>query len=122
MGTGARRASGLRLGHEGRLAGLLRRARLEPVSFIRFATDQTRPTTLALLAECIEEVGGVPAVLLTDRMGCLRASTVANVVVPTRSMCSSALGMRADQISVKRRIPSRRASSSTWPGMRKPTW
>jgi hypothetical protein len=50
--------------------------------FIRFATDQTRPTTLSLLAECFEELGGVPAVLLTDRMGCLRASTVANVVVP----------------------------------------
>lgn len=50
--------------------------------FIRFATDQTRPTTLALLAECFEELGGVPAVLLTDRMGCLRAGTVANVVVP----------------------------------------
>ena len=32
--------------------------------FIRFATDQTRPTTLALLAECFEELGGVPAVLL----------------------------------------------------------
>jgi transposase len=50
--------------------------------FIRFATDQTRPTTLSLLAECFEELEGVPAVLLTDRMGCLRASTVANVVVP----------------------------------------
>jgi hypothetical protein len=50
--------------------------------FIRFATDETRPTTLGLLAECLEELGGVPNVLLTDRMGCLRASTVANVVVP----------------------------------------
>ena len=50
--------------------------------FIRFATDQTRPTTLALLAECFEELDGVPAVLLTDRMGCLKAGTVANVVVP----------------------------------------
>jgi transposase len=50
--------------------------------FIRFATDQKRQTTLALLAECFEELGGVPAVVLTDRMGCLRAGTVANVVVP----------------------------------------
>jgi hypothetical protein len=50
--------------------------------FIRFATDQTQLTTLALLAECFEELGGVPGILLTDRMGCLRASTVANVVVP----------------------------------------
>src|SRR4030095_4459903 len=44
--------------------------------------DQTRLTTLSLLAECFEELGGVPDVLLTDRMGCLRASPVANVVVP----------------------------------------
>ena len=50
--------------------------------FIRFAADQTRRTTLALLAECFEELDGVPAVLLTDRMGCLKAGTVANVVVP----------------------------------------
>lgn len=29
-----------------------------------------------------KEIGGVPAVLLTDRMGCLRAATVAGLVVP----------------------------------------
>ncbi len=50
--------------------------------FVRFGADQTRQTTLALLAECFEELGGVPAVVLTDRMGCLKAGTVANVVVP----------------------------------------
>jgi Mu transposase, C-terminal domain/Integrase core domain len=50
--------------------------------FVRFAPDETRPTTLALLAECFEELGGVPAVVLTDRMGCLKAGVVANVVVP----------------------------------------
>lgn len=50
--------------------------------FVRFALDQTRATTLALLAACFEDVGGVPAVVLTDRMGCLRAGVVANVVVP----------------------------------------
>src|SRR6185295_10975680 len=50
--------------------------------FVRFATDQTRATTLELLAECFEEVDGVPGVVLTDRMGWLRAGTVANVVVP----------------------------------------
>ena len=48
----------------------------------RFGADQTRETTLALLAECFEELGGVPAVVLTDRMGCLKAGVVANVVVP----------------------------------------
>jgi hypothetical protein len=39
--------------------------------FIRFATDQKRQTTLALLAECFEELGGVPAVVLTDSDGLL---------------------------------------------------
>jgi len=52
------------------------------VRFVRFGADQTRSTTLALLAECFEELGGVPEVVLTDRMGCLKAGVVANVVVP----------------------------------------
>lgn len=50
--------------------------------FVRFATNMKRETTLRLLAECIEELGAVPHVVLSDRMGCLRAQTVANVVVP----------------------------------------
>jgi len=50
--------------------------------FVRFGADQTRTTTLELLAECFEELGGVPAVILTDRMACLKAGIVANVVVP----------------------------------------
>lgn len=50
--------------------------------FVRFAADMRRDTTLQLLAECIEELGAVPHVVLSDRMGCLRAQTVANVVVP----------------------------------------
>ncbi|MBJ7609450.1 MAG: IS21 family transposase [Candidatus Dormibacteraeota bacterium] len=50
--------------------------------FVRFASNQRRETTLRLLAECFEEMGGVPAVVLADRMGCLKAGTVANVVVP----------------------------------------
>ena len=41
--------------------------------FVRVATDQRRATTLALLAECFEAMGAVPAVVLTDRMACLRA-------------------------------------------------
>jgi transposase len=52
------------------------------VRFVRFAKDQTRQTTLALLAECFAELGGVPAVVLSDRMACLKAGVVANVVVP----------------------------------------
>jgi hypothetical protein len=52
------------------------------VRFVRFGADQTRETTLRLLAECFEELGGVPAIVMTDRMGCLKAGVVANVVVP----------------------------------------
>ena len=50
--------------------------------FVRFAADERRETTLRMLAECFEELGGVPAVVLADRMGCIKAGTVANVVVP----------------------------------------
>ena len=52
------------------------------VRFVRFARDQRRETTLRLLAECLEALGGVPRVVLADRMACLRAGIVANVVVP----------------------------------------
>jgi len=51
--------------------------------FVRFAADERAETTLAMLAECFEELGGVPKVVLADRMGCLKAGVVANVVVPT---------------------------------------
>jgi hypothetical protein len=50
--------------------------------FVRFANNETRETTLALLAECFEELGAVPAVVLSDRMACLRNGIVANLVVP----------------------------------------
>jgi transposase len=51
--------------------------------FVRFATHERAGTTLGLLAECCAALGGVPKVVLADRMGCLKAGVVANVVVPT---------------------------------------
>jgi hypothetical protein len=51
--------------------------------FVRFAADEKATTTLAVLAECFEALGGVPKVVLADRMGCLKGGTVADVVVPT---------------------------------------
>jgi hypothetical protein len=51
--------------------------------FVRFAADEKAATTMALLAECFETLGGVPKTVLADRMGCLKAGVVANVVVPT---------------------------------------
>lgn len=51
--------------------------------FVRVARDQKADTTMRLLAECFEEMGGSPKVVLTDRMGCLKGGVVANVMIPT---------------------------------------
>jgi hypothetical protein len=51
--------------------------------FVRFAADEGAETTLRLLAECFEVLGGVPGKVLADRMACLKGGVVANVVVPT---------------------------------------
>jgi transposase len=51
--------------------------------FVRFARDETAATTFSLLAECFEMLGGVPAKVLADRMGCLKGGIVAGVVIPT---------------------------------------
>jgi hypothetical protein len=51
--------------------------------FVRFADNEHADTTLALLAECFETLGGVPGVVLADRMGCLKGGVVANKVIPT---------------------------------------
>ncbi len=53
------------------------------VRFVRFAADEKAATTMGMLAECFAELGGVPRVVLADRMGCLKGGVVANVVVPT---------------------------------------
>ena len=51
--------------------------------FVRFAADEQQATTLGMLAECFEVLGGVPRVVLADRMACLKGGVVANVVVPS---------------------------------------
>jgi transposase len=51
--------------------------------FVRFAADQKATTTLAMIAEALAAIGGAPAKVLADRMGCLKAGVVADVVVPT---------------------------------------
>jgi hypothetical protein len=53
------------------------------VRFVRFAGNERAETTLAMLAECFETLGGVPKVVLADRMGCLKGGVVANKVIPT---------------------------------------
>jgi transposase len=51
--------------------------------FVFFADNLRADTTMAALALCMETIGGVPKTLLTDRMGCLKAGTVAGLVIPT---------------------------------------
>ncbi len=51
--------------------------------FVCFADNQRADTTMAALAACFEALGGVPATVLSDRMGCLKGATVAGLVVPT---------------------------------------
>ncbi len=53
------------------------------IRFVRVARDETAATTLAMLADCFDQLGGVPAKVLADRMGCLKGGTVAGVVIPT---------------------------------------
>ena len=68
------------------------------VRFVRFAADEKSETTLAMLAECFETLGGVPGKVLADRMGCLKGGVVANVVVPTAEYVrfASHYGFRPD--------------------------
>jgi transposase len=68
------------------------------VRFVRFADNERADTTLGLLAECFEVLGGVPRIVLADRMGCLKAGVVANVVVPTADYLRFAThyGLRPD--------------------------
>ena len=51
------------------------------IRFVRISSDQRQATTLGLLAECFETLGGVPAVVLADRIACLRGPIVADRVV-----------------------------------------
>jgi transposase len=51
--------------------------------FVRFADNERADTSLRFLAECFETLGGVPKVVLADRMGCLKGGVVANVMIPT---------------------------------------
>ncbi len=70
-------------GTEGRLHVFCAVLAWSRVRFVRFAADERADTTLRLLAECFEAIGGVPKVVLADRMGCLKGGVVANVVIPT---------------------------------------
>lgn len=66
--------------------------------FVRITRDERQPTTLSLLAECFETIGGVPAVVLADRIACLRGPIVADRVVahPNYVRFAAHYGFRPD--------------------------
>ena len=51
--------------------------------FVRFARDQKAATTMRLLAECFEELGGVPRSCWLTGWAVSKGGVVANVMVPT---------------------------------------
>lgn len=66
--------------------------------FVRFADNERADTTFQMLAACFETLGGVPQVVLADRMACLRGAIVADVVIPTAAYVrfASHYGCRPD--------------------------
>jgi transposase len=85
------------------------------VRFVRFADNERADMTLGLLTECFEFLGGVPRTVLADRMGCLRASVVANLVVPTADYVRFAThyGFRPDFCHANDRRPTASSSDSS---------
>jgi len=87
------------------------------VRFVWFGRDERAATTLALLAECFEVLGGVPGTVLADRMGCLKGNVVANVVVPTAEYVRFAGHYGSGRTSARPRTLNRKGSWRTWSAM-----
>jgi transposase len=68
------------------------------VRFVRFAGDEKATTTLRLLAECFEFLGGVPRTVLADRMGYVKAGWWRTWWSRRQTMCGSprTTGFRPD--------------------------
>ena len=79
----AGRISGDRLGRGRTRVSVLRGVGVLAVALRRVRRRSAGATTLALIAEAITAIGGVPARVLADRMACLKGGVVANVVVST---------------------------------------
>jgi hypothetical protein len=90
------------------------------VRFVRFADNERADTTLALLAECFDTLGGVPGVVLADRMGCLKGG-VATRSCPPRSTCASPRTTGSGPTSARPPTRSRRALWRTWSATPRPT-
>jgi transposase len=70
-------------GEEGKLFVFCAVLAFSRIRFVYFADNCGAEATLKALTACFEYLGGVPKTCLTDRMPCLKADTVAGLVVPT---------------------------------------
>ena len=91
------------------------------VRFVRFADNERADTTLGLLAGCFEVLGGVPAVVLADRMGCLKGGWSRTRSCRPASTCASPPTTGSGLTSARLAIRSRRASWRTWSATPRPT-
>ncbi len=66
------------------------------IRFVRFADNERADTTLSMLAECFEVLGGVPKIVLADRMGCLKAGVVSSSSSAPRIGANVGPGFGAD--------------------------
>ena len=82
--------------------------------FVYFADNQRADTTFTALAACFEALGGVPATVLSDRMGCLKGGDGRRGWwSPPRTTCGSRPTTGSGPTSARATTPSPRASSRT---------
>lgn len=91
------------------------------IRFVRFGADMSTDTTLRLLAQCLEDIGGVPAVVLSDRMAALRGQIVANQVVPNSAYVRFATHYRFRPDWCEAADPESKGWWRTWPATRSAT-
>jgi hypothetical protein len=87
LGRKRRDETHFRLGHRGRGAASSR------VRFVRFASNERAETTFAMLAECFAQLGGVPKVVMADRMGCPKGRGRGQCRGPHPGLCSPRLSL-----------------------------
>lgn len=110
-GTG--RVSGGGLGpSRARIDGVLRGTGVFVVAVRAFAADEKASTRLAMIAEALDAIGGVPAKVLADRTGCLKAVWLPMSLSRSRITCGSPPITGSTRTSATVLIPNRRASSS----------
>jgi hypothetical protein len=79
-------------------------------------------TTVAMIAEALAVIGGVPTKILADRMGCLKGGVVANVVVPTPDYVCFASHYGFSPDFCHGADPHPKESWKTFVGIRNPIW